>query len=318
MHLVCTTWLRLLTCAALFLGAPGLAVEAKPPAERINLQGPMRLALVPNGDVVVSDTRGRKVILLSGPKLKVKSSFAIKHPARDDPDRPFGVAWGAGRLFVGNDTTGDVEVYVPGKKGTWTRTGRLGATDGLVPNPSDIAVDEESGLVFVVSTGKRAVVVFDIGGPLVDIIDGLGPAPEGLTRPMGIALDTVGQRILVSDYDDPAMGVAARVQIYGYDGSYLGSIQGDTEQEGFAFYRPQGLASDGVGHIFLVDSVASRVLVFNDVTFDGIATLGGKGSGSGQLSLPMDVAIEPGTLNLLVTDNLNRRVEVFKKGGLVP
>jgi DNA-binding beta-propeller fold protein YncE len=314
-------WLGLLTGVALLAGAPGSVSEAKPPAERLDLQGPMRLALVPGGDIVVSDTRGRSVFWLHGPNLRVESTLVIKDPAREDPDRPFGVAWGADRLFVGNDTTGDVEVYAPGKKGSWTKTGRLGDADGLVPNPSDIAVDEESGLVFVVSTGKRTVMVFDIGGSLVDTIAGPGTAPEGLIRPMGIALDTAGQRVLVSDYDDPFTGTPARVQIYDYDGFYLGSISGDPTgaEEGFAFFRPQGLAPDGFGHIFLVDSIASQILVFDDDDpFDGVATVGGKGSGPGQLSLPMDVAFDPKTLDLLITDNLNRRIQVFEQGGLVP
>jgi tripartite motif-containing protein 2/3/tripartite motif-containing protein 71 len=321
MRFATKTWLGLLTGVALLAGALGMVAEAAPPAERLDLQGPMRLALVPGGDIVISDTRGRRVFWLHGPNLRVESILVIKDPAREEPDRPFGVAWGADRLFVGNDTTGDVEVYAPGKKRSWTKTGRLGDADGLVPNPSDIAVDEELGLVFVVSTGKQTVMVFDIAGPLVDTIAGPGTAPENLIRPMGIALDTADQRVLVSDYDDPSTSPVkpARVQIYDYYGSYLGSISGDPDEaeEGFAFFRPQGLAVDGLGHIFLVDSIASQILVFDD-TFVGVATVGGKGSGPGQLSLPMDLVLDPKTRDLLVTDNLNRRVEVFENGGLVP
>ncbi len=119
----------------------------------------------------------------------------------------------------------------------------------------------------------------------------------------------------MSDYGDPSgsfgVNIPARVQIFDYDARDLGGISG-------TFSRPQGLAVDGSGHIFLADAFRGVVLVFDRATGSELKILGGFGSGPGQLFLPWDVVIDGTSKDVFVTSNRPGRVEVFRGGGLIP
>ncbi len=113
---------------------------------------------------------------------------------------------------------------------------------------------------------------------------------------------------------------SARVQIFDYAGNHLKSISGKAGMTKKRFSRPQGLAVDGQGHIFLVDCLIGRVLVLDRNTGATIKSLGtyGRSGAPGEMALPLDVVIDSRTKNVFVTNNRLGRIEVFVKGGLVP
>ncbi len=283
----------------LFLASP---VEAQP-----LFRSPVRIALAPNGNLIVSDYREGAIFTLDRRNLEVVRAFTV-------PGRPLAVAWERGRLFVGNEATGSVEVY--NRAGKWLYD--LGGAKGIIRQPADIAIDARRGLAFVVDGYDRIVKVFDTRGPLLYTISGPGTAPDQLARPTGIALDQDREEVLVSDYGDPEAGIPARAQIYDYTGDYLGAISGEAGAGEFRFSRPQGLAVDGIGHIFLVDSLLGQVLVFDRATGAGLKTLGSFGMAPGQLLLPLDITLDRRAMDLFVTNNRTGRVEVFRGGGTIP
>lgn len=288
-------------------------------AEPQPLGSPIRLALDPAGIIAVSEGTQSRVSLLDRTSLRTIETISVG-------GRPLGVAFDGDRLLVGNDTTGNVDIYGRNRKGAWKLRGRLGGRKykGLVPNPAAIAVDAQSGLVFAISGAEQTVKVFSATREPPRIIAGPGDGPAALVAPTGIALDRAARRVLVSDHgnshDSSSTYVPARVQIYDYAGTYLETISGNPRSDGFKFFRPQGLAADKSGRIFLTASLRGEILVFeNDGTqWAGVAVIGQSGRGPGELLLPMDVAIEPGTLDLLVTNNRNARLEVFPGGGALP
>ena len=110
---------------------------------------------------------------------------------------------------------------------------------------------------------------------------------------------------------------SAAVIIYDYQGMHLATVAGN-QSGGYDFSRPQGLAVNSQGLIYLVDSFRGQVLVFDRETQLGVATLGEAGKGPGQLLLPLDILIEPNSNDVYITNNRNRRIEVYSGEGVRP
>lgn len=287
------------------IAAMALILIHSSPAFGQDLRGPVRIARMPSGKLLVSDPKMGGVALVNLRK---------ERPARviEIPGRPIGIAFGWNKLFVGNEATHAVEVY--------SRRGRylyaLGENDSHVERPTDIALDIRAGLVFVSDTGSRQVVIFHQRGERLGTIPGTGQ--RALHQPTGIAVNPERREVLVSDFGKPGWFAAvAWVKIYGYDGQYLDGIAGNRD-DGFGFSRPEGMALDSGGRIYLVDSLRGQVLVFGRFSKQGLATFGRLGRIPGSLMLPLDAAIDGRTGNLFVTNHLNRRIETYEGGDLPP
>ena len=235
------------------------------------------------------------------------------------------VAFAANLVFIGNASAQNVEVYR--LKGTPKGPGKtleflynLGFTPsgqpGTIQAPSDIDLDKGSGLAFVLDSRDRKVKVFDFAGNVVSTFPALGD-PQ-LLSPTAIAVDPVRQEVLVSDYGDPngsfTANVPARIMIYSYYGAFLSKIDGGVTNTDAQFDRPQGLATDGQGHIFMAESVLGQVFVFDRNTGAVLKKLGSFGDGPGQLELPLDLFLEKNG-DLFVTNNMLKRIEVFRAAG---
>ena len=296
---------------AVAIGMALFTLVPPPLAEVPSLASPSRLTLTPLGSVVVSDARRKSVMFLDGVSLEVLDEIKIQ-------GRPLAVGWGDNRLFVGNESTAVVEIYEQKRNGKWHLVRNLTGRSGQINQPTDIAVDKADGLVFVVSGGANSVMVFSTSGVFLRTLAIPGNALENLLDPTGIAVDGNAREVLVSDFGDPLAGIAARVQIYDYDGNHLGQISGESGQTGFEFSRPQGLVVSARGEILLVDSLMGQVLVFDREELRGVRTLGTYGSDPGQLLLPLDVAMDPDSMDVFVSNNRLGRVEVFEGGGFAP
>ncbi len=102
-----------------------------------------------------------------------------------------------------------------------------------------------------------------------------------------------------------ALGVDAPGTYVGTWGAY-GS--GDSQ-----FYYPRGIAFDGDGNVYVVDSENDYVKKFSpDGTF--ISKFGGYGSGPGQLDIPIDAGVD-GDGNVYVLEFGNNRVSKFNSAG---
>lgn len=248
----------------------------------------VRLSFGPQGMLIVTDYNQGPVYLINSKTLKVVDTFEIK-------GRLSGIAWLNGRVFVGNESTGRVGVYSP--NGRWLFD--LGA---VVQQPTDIGVDDQAGLLFVLDGYGKNIKVFNGEGMLLSTI------AEGLlTAPTGIAVDPGSGEIFVSDFSVGSLSTKAWVWVLDYEGNVLRSISG----AGAGFSRPQGLALDNEGHLYLADGVLGQILVLNRVTGERLSEIGSFGWDKGQLVLPLDVAYDESSGNLYVTNNRAGRIEVF-------
>jgi DNA-binding beta-propeller fold protein YncE len=313
----------------LFLALVGSLTQAQTSPEP-TLVGPVRLSESPMG-LLVGDYVGFSVVILNPETLAVSDTVPVT-------SKPLSVAWGNDRIYVGDEKTGFIEVYekvrvkntntkVSGekkKKYEWVQVS-ANLTSSPLPQPSDIAVDENSGLLFIASKINKMVSVFDPSGTLLRTIG--GPDSDApLERPQGLTLDRAGQRIFVSDDSvDMCSGwfscALGAVVVYDYDGNLLGAIVSDDQPDEFKFGRAQGLTLDLAGRIYLVDSFRSEVLVFEETatnSWTAIGRIGTKGAGAKQLLLPMDVMVDALSSKIYVTSTMTARIEVFTMGDMVP
>lgn len=284
-----------------------LAEEASPLPK---MRSPVRIEILPNKDLLVSDSKLGQILTVDHDSLEVVKSNHV-------PGRLLGVAYAKGNIFVGNESRERVEVY--NRDGEWQYN--LGGDGEVILQPTDIAVDDKRRLVFVVDGGAKAVKVFSLVGDFLYTIPSVFPDPDQLANPTGIALDTVNRQVIVSDFGDAALYpvIPPRLQIYSYDGNLLSTIlPGGGWFGGAKFSRPQGLAVNGLGAVFLVDSFSGEVLAFDLATGALLKTLGGYGTASGEMRLPLDVVIEQHSQDVYVTNNQASRIEVFRGGGVTP
>lgn len=295
------------------LTTPSDASEAVAPrlGRSINLltggfQSPVRVALTPGGELLVSDSRLHIVVTVDPATLEPGRAMDVR-------GMPLAVGMRSGRIFVGNATTQRVEVYN-------TRGQFWYAFGAPVASPTDLAIDTARNLVFVVDALGRDVKVFDFKGALLRIISGPGADPAAqLHVPTGIAVDPARQEILVSDYPDPAVGGNAAVRIFTYEGALVQVLS--PGQCGFmgcagGFSRPQGIALDGQGRIYVADAFLAQILVFDRATLTQVKALGGRDTGPPQLRIPLDLVIGSDG-DVFVTSNRTGTVEAFR-GGAAP
>jgi len=270
------------------------------------LNSPTRIAVEQGGMMLVSDYYGGVIARYSPQAGRVIETIPVG-------GRPTGVATLGDRIYVGNETTGGIEIYHT--DGYFI--GFLGGSEQFVLDPTDIAIDAGFNRLFVVDGEAEQIKVFSLDGDgsLVGTISGPGLEEHLLQNPTGITLDPTASEVYVSDYGEIEEGVDPRVLVFGYDGAYHGSISGNAGAHGYHFSKPQGLEIGETGHVFVVDGWLGRVVVMDRATGQEVTRLGEFGKGPGKLRLPLDPVIYGPDRDLYVTSNLTRRVVRFPEGG---
>lgn len=290
--------MRILLRAAVL--ASGIVAAATPSASAApplrDFGAPMRIASMGAGLVVVSDFSDGAVHLLRSDDRSIVHSFGID-------GRAAGIAWARGRIFVGNEAKGCVEAYSPG--------GALLATfgePGSVRLPNALVAVEAADRLFVLDAYAKAVKAYTLDGTY------LGPvtAPGVLVNPSAMGFDPDRQQLLVSDFGAFSSSLFRGAQSYVVMLDLAGAERGRLN---VSFSRPQGLAVDSHGRLFVVDSFLAQVHVLDAATGAQLGVLGEAGSGPGQLDLPLDVFCCAADESLLVTDSRNGRIAAFPSGG---
>lgn len=189
-------------------------------------------------------------------------------------DYPGGVAVGrGGRVYVADQTNRRVQVFDPAGKFLFkwgeygTREGQFGgdiARRSRVGGPQFVAVDG-AGDVYTTEGSVGRVQRFTADGVFLrawgdnqDRPGGFGGTFQGrknsLRGPVGICVDGRG-RVWVAS-------VGGRVQQFTKDGEYLRGVGGGPGTGPGQFVAPHGLALDGRGHLYVVDSYNHRVQKF--------------------------------------------------------
>lgn len=271
------------------------------------LTSPVRITADGQGRLLVGDYKTRHVYTIDPDTLESHSAFSVG-------GRVTAIGAVDDRVFVGNESTSHVDVFTSSGR----RMGSLGGDGMLVADPTDLAIDPDANLLFLVDGGEKNVKVFNLTNPLGDlqrVIGAQGLEEWEFQHPSGITLDPIAREVFVSDYGEQEDGVDPRVLVFGYDGTYLSSISGHAGMLGYHFSKPQGLEYNDAGHIFVVDGWQGKVVVMDRYSGEKVTTLGEYGRDPGQLLLPLDVLIFGPDDDLYVTNNRQKRIELFPEGG---
>ena len=214
------------------------------------LRDPARIAIAPNGDVVVIE--GDRAHLR---RFSYRGDFKGDVALAGLPEKPIlgAAAFDAeGKLYVGENRTSQVFVYAADGK-LRQQFGSRGTDEGQFQAIGDIAVAAE-GTIYVLDRQAIAVQAFDSQG---NFERGWGKhemGAENFSSPSGIALDGKGH-VLVSDE------LRHQVKIFGEDGKFLDQFGGMGDGFGQLAF-PTAIATDAEGHVFVAERTTSRVQVF--------------------------------------------------------
>jgi len=181
---------------------------------------------------------------------------------------------------------------------------------GILLNPYDVTVDP-SGNIFVADTQNNRIVKFDSNGNVIYSWGTQGFGPGQFNLPKGIEVDPSSGIIFVSDLNPQQYGFA-RIQkfVVTPSGTYTLSQTFGNSGNIERLVSPSRMSFDMLGDLLVTDPINNRVVKYNPVNGNYIASFGSYGTGPGQFNMPFDVAVD-NTGNIYVVDSFNNRIQKF-------
>jgi DNA-binding beta-propeller fold protein YncE len=260
---------------------------------------PFGVAVDGFGRVIVSDTAQATVFVMDAER---RTFTAIGEHTKQAPFRvPVGLAVdGANNIYVGD--SGLARVLVFGPDLALKRT--IGREKELVA-PSGLAVDDTRGRLYVVDARRHVLVVYELAtGRLLRTVGKRGAGPGEFNFPTAVAVGP-DSRVYVSDT------MNYRVQVFSPDLDFVTSFGSLGVRPG-QFRRPKGIAVDADNIVYVVDSDYNNFQMF---TAEGetLMWVGELGERPGQMQLPAGIAVDRLRRRIVVTEQVNRRVQQFER-----
>lgn len=239
------------------------------------------------GGVHVFDFANYKYSFLGGPESSLRS--------------PVGVAVGADdQIYITDPIVGLVLVY--DSKGKFLRyLGKVGEGESYFQAPTGIAIEKQSGHIYVCDSPRHMVIKLDKQGHILGHFGKRlgGNGPGDFRYPTRILI--AGQEMVVLD------AANSRLQILDLGGNYrreirIPELSADT-----------GLALDAQKNIYVSNLQLDSIDVF---TYDGqfLYRFGQIGTAPGAFHRPSGMWVESGN-HLYVADIMNKRVQLFEIQG---
>jgi sugar lactone lactonase YvrE len=276
--------------------------------------GPQGIAVDEEGNVYVADTVNKRI-----QQFTSDGQFITKWGSWGPEDGQFNLPQGIaidenGKIFVAGD--GHIQKFT--SEGNFIANwANEGSGNGEFCGPQGIATDESEN-VYVADSSNHRIQKFTSDGDYIAKWGSEGSGDTEFQYPEGIAVDTIGNVYVVDAKN-------VRIQKFTSDGQYItkwGSAGSEDGQFGtgeeipdpheFA-HLPQGIAVDGNGNVYVVDTGNNRIQKF---TSDGlfITKWGSEGVNDGKFSWPSGIAVD-GSGNIYVVDTGNNRIQKFTSDG---
>lgn len=209
---------------------------------------------------------------------------------------PIGIAPGpAGEIWVA-----DAELaYIARLDAQGQPLGLVGK--GELQRPTGLAWDAARQRMYVSDTRAHLIKVFDAQGRVVQTFGTFGAGDGQLNAPTHLALR--GDVLYVSDTFN------ARIALWRHDGTYLKSFGRRGLFVG-NLPRPKGVAVDGSGRVYVVESYYDYLLVFN-AEGEYLLPIGGSGTAAGNFFLPAGAWTDQAQ-RIYVADMANGRVVILE------
>jgi sugar lactone lactonase YvrE len=207
-----------------------------------------------------------------------------------------------GKLYVADGKVAAIFIFDPETHDTKMIKNGKDASFKLIMG---LAMDDNDRM-FVSDAESRRVLIFSPEHHLEASIS------EGLSDPVGLAIDTENRFLYVAD-----VGLD-QVLVYDADNFKLLRKMGTTGKDHSLtspgdFAKPVGLAVDSDGNLYVADMLNARIEVF-DADGNFIRTFGKRGDGPGYFAMPKGVAIDCDG-HIWVSDSMQNRLQVFTQDG---
>lgn len=256
-----------------------------------------------NGNIYVSDTRTRSVVVFDVPRRKV-FRFGLREPGT--LKQPTGMALDSEmNVYVADSKRRQVVMY-----------DRLGLYLNAFGGPADlerptgVAVSPDGERIYVIDrsdneSSRHCVVVFDKEGKKLKVIGARGSASGEFNVPLQGAVGPDGTLYVLDSGN-------FRVQAFDRDGNFLRAFGKPGINPG-NLARPRGLAVDGEGNVYVTDASFNNFQIF---TPDGQLLLAvgeaARSSSPGHYGLLSGIAVDE-TGRVYVVDQLFNKVEVIRR-----
>lgn len=234
------------------------------------------------------------------PSLFMSILYFIKGEVQRNIVRPFGIRKDAeGRIYVVDKYYRRVHVF--DKKNT---THYMFPADPIdeFNNPVDVAIGM-NGQIYVSDSESNRIHVFSSAGK--KYIRSFGA--DILKRPTGMAVDSINNRLLVTDT------LASSIVVFGEKDFNVIEIIGDESKGMNGFHYPTNVAISNDGRIYVTDSLNFRIQII-DNEYHFTQAFGSAGDGPGHFSRPKGIAIDSEG-NVYVVDALFGNVQIFDPSG---
>ena len=278
-------------------------ISQSPSPAALTLSSPTRIAVAPSGQLVVSDYAAGNVLFFDSDTLQAVSKIRVS-------GKLTAVGATEDKVLIGFETSGAIGVYSYAGDFLYA----LGAGIREFGRPSDLVVDPTGALVYVADSGAKNVKIYNLlDGSYVDTW-GQGQ----MYFPTGIAFDHSDNTLLIADFGAVKTGggsmsfepesYSAGIWRFDLNGNYVETITG-------AFSRPQGVAVNSSGEIFIVDSLLGEVLTLKETIVSAGYEIIDRYGAELPLELPLDVVLAEQDNKLFVTNNLAAQVVAIDVGG---
>ena len=221
-------------------------------------------------------------------------------PRAKQISKPYGMASHNHKLYI-CDT--DYSAVLVADLKTRSMTALLTQGQGALKLPLNISIDAE-GKLYIADSGRDQVVIFDKDQNYVAALGKLG---EMKPRDVAVGKD----RIYIADIQNHNVHV--------YDKASLNPLftiprEPDATNIAHRLYTPTNLALDSKGRLYVSDTGAFHVQVYDAVDGSYLRSVGGMGDGPGQFARVKGIAVDR-DFRLYTVDAMSQVVQVFDEQG---
>jgi RHS repeat-associated protein len=242
------------------------------------LDEPTSTAIAPNGDVWVADPVNHRLQEFSSSGTFIEA-----------------IGWGV--------STGKEEFQTCTSS---CKAGLAGLGAGEFSNPEGLAVNQNSGDIYVADSTQDRIQELSATGAYITSFGSYGTGAGELYEPHGITLDSSGD-VWVADTNN------CRVEEFSASGAFLKSY-GEPGTKLGQFEGTFGVAIAG-GNVYVTDIENQRVQELKPATGEWVREFGDTGSETEKLSYPWAIASDPLNGDVYVTSYGNSRIQAFTPEG---
>ncbi len=281
-------------------------------AEPGQFNAPRSIAVAPNGDLYVADSRNHRIQQFSpdGQVIRTWGSFSGLDNANAEGgtfNEPWGIAVGPdGSVYVSDTWNHRVQKFTADGKfiRMWGVFGLTDTPSGLY-GPRGVAVDSE-GRVFVADTGNKRIVIYDANGNVLGQFGSEGFEPGQFYEPVDVDIDRNGYAYVTDTWNQRIQVFAPAEDGVSYQPYNQWPVAGwyseSLENKPFMAIAPNG-------NVLITDPESYRVIEF---TPDGqfVRAWGDYGTEYFAFSLPSGIASDEDG-NIWVSDAAGNRLMRF-------